>query len=712
MTQNFENRSSMLLFFAIVVAYLFSYYLHLHWISWASHNPQFFWNGQLMINNVDGYFFGSGAQKILYHMHLDNPRLEKIWHYGTAVVTAYVVKLLPISLDTAMLYLPPVISSLVVIPVILIGRLYGNLLWGFLSALIAGIGWSYYNRTLAGYYDTDMFSAMLPMFILYFLLASVRYRSLNYLLAASLTVILYPWLYDQGLSIVYAMGIMMFLYLVAFHREEKFTYQAIILFSFALMPIFWIAKLFLVVILWYLLGKYESELRKLQIAAGVSFLVFLLLGNVFGIILHKVFSYTTSSENVGGLHFLNVNETVREAGKIPFEVVADRIIGSLLGLVIAVAGYILLVVRQKEFIIALPLWGIGFFAYWGGLRFTVYAVPIAALSAVYFFIWLSEKFDSKKLRLSIATIGTIFVLLPNITHIVGCCEKVAWLDSIKSFYPIKSYPYLTPTTFYKSEVELLDRLNKRSEPKDYAITWWDYGYPIWYYADVNTLIDGGKHNQDNFIVSIILTTPNQRLAANLSKLSIKVYTDTNRTVAPQIFIKDGKPVDVEAFLAKMGSPDYQVPSPGRNVYLLLPHRMLNIFPTVAYFSQRDLNTGRVEPRHFFYKNRIGKRGDKLFIGQLAIDLRRAVILMGNREIPIKSFYIVGMEANGKSRFKEQHIRNQGLDVIVNESFGEGLVVDDYYLNSTFFQMYFFDRYDPKLFEPVIMSPWMKIYKIK
>ncbi|BCD62557.1 dolichyl-diphosphooligosaccharide---protein glycosyltransferase [Nitratiruptor sp. YY08-26] len=697
---------------AIVVAYLFSYLLHLYWIGWASHNPEFFWNGQLMINNVDGYFFGSGAQKILYHLHLDNPRLLDIWRYGTAVLTAYIVKLLPISLDTAMLYLPPVISSLVVIPVILIGRLYGNLLWGFLSALIASIGWSYYNRTLAGYYDTDMFSAMLPMFILFFLLAAVKYRSLNYILAASLTVILYPWLYDQGLSIVYAMGIMMFLYLVILYRNEKFSYQAIIIFSFALMPIFWVLKLFLVLILWYLLKTYDTELRKLQIAAGVSVLAFLLLGNVFGIILHKVFSYTSKTEQISGLHFLNVNETVREAGKIPFEVVADRIVGSLLGLVIAVVGYILLLVRNKEFIIALPLWGIGFFAYFGGLRFTVYAVPIAAMSAVYFFFWLSERFEARKIRMAIVSLGTLFVLTPNITHITGCCEKISWLDGIKGFYPLKSYPYLTPTTLLKSEVALLDELNKKSSPKDYAITWWDYGYPIWYYGDVNTLIDGGKHNEDNFLVSKILSTSNQRLAANLAKLSIKVYTDTNKTVAPQLFIKKGKTINVDKFFTKISSKEYKSPKLNRNIYLILPHRMFNIFPTVTYFSQRNLNTGEVYRREFYYKNRIMQKGNKLYIGQLIVDLQRATVLIGNQQVPIKSVYIVGIDRSGKSHYKEQKIRDKGINLIINKSFGEALLADDMYLHSTFFQMYLFDKYDPELFEPVIISPWMKIYRIK
>ncbi len=697
-------------FIAIVIAYLFSYYLHLHWISWASHNPQFFWNGELMINNVDGYFYGSGAQKILYGMHEHNPRLVSVWGYGTAVITAYIVKFLPISLDTAMLYLPPVISSLVVIPIILIARLYGNLLWGFLAALIGAIGWSYYNRTLAGYYDTDMFSAMLPMFILYFILRSVHYKSFNALLIASLIVIVYPWLYEQGLSIVYAMGILAFLYLLVFYRKEKFTYRFIILFSFALMPIFWVVKLLLVLVLWYLLKTYDTELQKLQIAAGVSALAFLLVGNVFGIMLHKIFSYTSHSKEVGGLHFLNVTETVREAGKIPFEVVANRIVGSVLGLVIAVAGYILLLIRQKEFIIALPLWGIGFFAYFGGLRFTVYAVPIAALSAVYFFIWLGQKFQNKKAAYGVGIAGTLFVLAPNITHITGCCQKVAWLDFIRGIYPLKSYPYLTPTTFFKSEVEVLDALKKRSNPKDYAITWWDYGYPIWYYGHLNTLIDGGKHNEDNYIVSKILTSSNQTLAYNLAKLSIKTYVDTNKTVAPQLFIKDGKPIDVNAFLESLQKK--KTIELDRDVYIVLPHRMFEIFPTVALFSQRDLNSGEVFRRRFFYRGGIAQNGEFLQIGQLLVDLKRAVIRMGDQEVPIQNFDVVVYGSDGQTHVKSQPVRMQGLNIIIDKSFGQALVVDEFYYNSLFFQLYFFENYDKELFEPVLLNPWIKVYKLK
>ena len=41
-----------------------------------------------------------------------------------------------------------------------------------------------------------------------------------------------------------------------------------------------------------------------------------------------------------------------------------------------------------------------------------------------------------------------------------------------------------------------------------------------------------------------------------------------------------------------------------------------------------------------------------------------------------------------------------------------LVVDDSVYNSTYIQLFVFENYDKNLFEPVIMTPLAKIYKLK
>ena len=216
----------------IVLAYVFSFAMRMIWVWQFQDNPNFFWNGQLMINTNDGYFFASGAQKELLGLHASNPRVFGMWDYGVIFFTTLFVKITPFSLETVILYMPAMISSLVVIPIILIGRLYGQSLWGFFAALLGAIAWSYYNRTMIGYYDTDMFSAMAPMFILYFLIKSTIDFNLRSGLYAALAIAIYPFLYDAGLSIVYAMGIMYAVYMIFYHRNENTTYLSLILVIF------------------------------------------------------------------------------------------------------------------------------------------------------------------------------------------------------------------------------------------------------------------------------------------------------------------------------------------------------------------------------------------------------------------------------------------------------------------------------------------------
>ncbi len=696
----------------IAFAYVFVFLFHLYWLSFASKIPEFYWHGQVMINNVDGYYYGSGAQKILYGIHEYNPRLEHLYSPGNGLmaITAFLAKFLHISLDTLMLYLPAIVSSLIVVPIILIGRLYRNLLWGFLAALIAGIGWSYYNRTLVGYYDTDMFSVLMPVFIIYFLLRSIKTRNLLDVLVSVLLGIFYHWVYGSGMSILYSILILYIGYLFVFVKDE-FSKKVAILISLSFLPMPLIFQAMVAVVLYFGLIKAKINEKYLFYAAIASIILFLGFSNFVLAILKSVFSYTEATRTDEGLKFLNVAKTVSEASHIPWYIVFDRIIGSSIGLIISVIGYILLVKKYNEFIIALPLWGVGFFAFFGGLRFTVYAVPIAAISAVYFFVWLSSKAKEKRFKITIPILGAIFLIIPNITHIVGCCENIKSLASLNKIYPLRSTPYVVPTTFRKPEVAVLDELKNKTNPKDYVITWWDYGYPIWYYANVNTLIDGGKHHQDNFIVSKILTTSNSYLAHNLGLLSIKKYVETNKTVAPQLFIKNGKAINVNMFLAEVGNKNFKVPKLDRNVYLMLPYRMFNIFPTVAMFSNRNINTGEIYDSHFFYKAKFVKQGKYLLVGRLPVDLEKMMILL-KEPVPIKEVILVAYDKSGRLIVKRQKIRDRGINLVILQSYGEAVLMDDYYLNSTFVQMFLFEKYNPKLFEPVILNPWIKIYKYK
>ncbi len=680
----------------ILIAYIFSFAIRLIWIFQFNDISNFIYNGELMINTNDGYLWASSALNELKGGFENNPRIMDMYSYGTVFFTYWAAKILPFSIDTIILYMPVVISSLVVIPIILIARLYKLPSWGFFAALLGSIAWSYYNRTMAGYYDTDMFSAMAPMFILYFLLRTIEKEDLNSALFASLTILVYPFLYDAGLSIIYGMGIIYMVYMVVFHRHETFTYQSIIMISVALMGVDWTIKLGIIALLYLLFKKKEFNVKQLATVSVLTVFIFMLSGNVFSLILANITTYTDRGVENESLKFYQVVQTVREAGKIPFEVMANRISGSTIGLIVALIGYILLVIKHRPFILALPLIGIGIFSLFGGLRFTVYAVPIAAMSAIFMFYVIASYINDKKIKYIFITFATALMLYPNIKHVID---------------------YKVPTVFIKEEVEILNRLNDISSEKDYTLTWWDYGYPIWYYSNTNTLIDGGKHNQDNFIISKILTTTSQTQATNLARVAVETYIDSNYSIVANTLFKNGQKdqIDPNDYLDELESDDFKLPKATRDIFIYLPNRMLNIFPTITVFSNINLLTGEKLYQPFFYKADYFKDSkDTLNLGNgVVLDKKSSILHIGDGKTEIKNFVIVKYDKSGKLDKKEQSINpNANLSIIYMQSYNSFLVLDDSMYNSLFIQLFVLEEYDKDLFELVISHPLAKVYKLK
>ena len=682
----------------MLLAYAFSFAIRMIWVFQFQDNPASLWNGELMINTNDGYFFAAGAQQALEGLHMDNPRVFGMWDYGVTFFTTLFVKITPFSLETVILYMPTVISSLVVIPMILIARLYKQTLWGFFAALLGSITWSYYNRTMTGYYDTDMFSAMAPMFILFFLMKSTIDFNLRTALYAGMAIVIYPFLYDQGQAIVYVIGIIYALYMLWYHRENTLTYASLILLFIALTPIAkmeeqygYLIHLVLLFMAYLFLKTDKLKEKELMIVSAVLFLLFLFLGDVFTLIWGKIVSYTIKGAEEGSLHFYAVNQTVREAGSIPFETFANRTSGSIFGVVIALIGYIVLVFRRPAFILALPLIGIGIFSLWGGLRFTVYAVPVAAMSAIYLFFVMAEQIKDNKAKYAFIAVATGLMIYPNITHIIG---------------------YKVPTVLNKAEVQDLEKLNKIASPKDYTLTWWDYGYPVWFYSDTSTLIDGGKHNNDNFIISKLMFSTSPEQVANLSRLSVETYVDSNYSIVANKLFENKNP---NSLLRDLKRNDFKLPKKTRDVYLYLPFRMMRIFPTVGVFGNINLKTGKSKRTIYFYPAApLTQKGGKVVLRNgIVFDSSKGEIELGGKIKKVQRFDIATLGQDGMPKVQSQLMHMDGdFCVVFLQSYGQMVVMDRETYNSTYVQMFMLGKYDKSLFELVVASPYSKIYKVK
>ena len=692
---------------SIFLVYLFALAVRYIWIDWASQFPEFFWNGQLMINTNDGYYWAEGARDILAGGH--QPHDLSPVNAPISKLTAFLSRILPVQFETVVLWMPAVFGSLIVVPIMLIARELKQELAGFVAALLGGIVWSYYNRTMVGYYDTDMLTIVLPAFVLWGVVMAVGRKRNRFMVLTALMMVLYQWWYSAAYPLNTALAGMVSLYTLIFERKALYNYKLLLFMLLALMPVGWLFESAAVVLayLFFHFGGKKTD-RAVWPLLAVAVVAFVAMGGLAPV-WYQVKGYLLRESLTGEgtqLHFYAVNKTVREAGKISFELFANRISGSSITFILSMAGYLMLAWRYRVMWLALPMVGLGFLAMKGGLRFTVYAVPVMALGIGYLATWFAGRIASyastpslrNGLKYGTTALLTLAILYPNIVHAIG---------------------YRVPTVFTKPEVEVLAQLGKIAGREDYVLTWWDYGYPIRYYGDVKTLVDGGKHTGDvNFPVSFALTRP-QIASANMARLDTE-YTETAYNCDRngsylQMMMEDYEYRDPEKFLKALDDPSFKLPKKSRDVYYYLPLRMLDIFPTVSVFSFIDLDSGAEQRRPFMYMSRQFKNTkNELFLGNnIVLDKARGIIKIGSKQFTLNSFVTTALLSNNTVESSAQTIDpSSPFYLIFMKSYNRFLLLDETLYNSTFIQLFVLGKYNAELFEPIIITPMAMVYRLK
>lgn len=693
-----DNSSVKMLFVYLIIAYIFSVGIRYYWVSQFQNDPMSMWNGHLMINTNDGYAWAEGARDILNGGHTPND--QSAVSQPISQITAVLAKIVPVSFESLILWMPAVFGSLLIFPVLLTGRALGQTRMGFIAALLAGIAWSYYNRTMAGYYDTDLLVIVFPSLVVWGVVLSLISNRNRYLLMTAIFVIAYRWYYGGSYSLLLGIAAAVLFYAIIFDRKNLFNYKLVLfMFAAAYLNTFWEKSITVVgLFILFHFGKEKTEKMILPLLGAV--VLYMIFNGALAPIMQKLEQYVFRSAVADdiNLKFFSVVQTVREAGAIPFEIFANRISGSMPTFLLALIGTIGLMIRYPVTIITLPMVGLGFMAYSSGLRFTVYAVPFMALGIAFLIVLLSRPISKFSVKIAFLVIATAGVLYPNVKHITE---------------------YMVPTVFNNAEVKVLDDLEKRATEEDYVVTWWDYGFPIRYYSKTKTLVDGGKHSGfQNFAPSLILNTNSQIIAAKLARLEVEYeemrYKDKRTGYNIARMMKDFGFKDPNKFIESL-KKDINLPKKTRDIYLYLPNRMLNIFPTVSLFSNMNIVTGERYPRKYFARTMaVGDNPSAIsFSDGSILDKRQATLQIGSSQVGVKSFHIVEYDKFGNLRKRTQKLRNDGsLNIIFMKSYNQFLILDDAMLNSTFIQLFVFENYDKDLFEPVTKSPYAKVYKLK
>ncbi|RLA78137.1 MAG: peptide transporter, partial [Epsilonproteobacteria bacterium] len=140
-----------------------------------------------------------------------------------------------------------------------------------------------------------------------------------------------------------------------------------------------------------------------------------------------------------------------------------------------------------------------------------------------------------------------------------------------------------------------------------------------------------------------------------------------------------------------------------------------ILPTVARFSDIDLMTGKTNRRPFIYQtNRFKDSETLLNLGSgVVFNKKSGMLKIGNQEVPIKEFLITAYDKNKKLTRQRQNIHKNGKFYLVfMRSYNTFLVLDEAMLNSTYIQLFVFENYNKNLFEPIIIEPSAKVFKLK
>lgn len=695
-TQN-ETKKLLIL---MLIAFSFGVLARLYWISYASAIPSFHYNNQIMINTNDGYFYAEGARDLIKGSHemgdrsgVDEP---------VAIATSVLYKVLPFSFDTLILYMPVVFGSLIVVPIILLARSLNQTMVGFFASMFAVITYSYYNRTMAGYYDSDMFALITPPFVAAFLISYFKEKrtvwQVLFLLTLSLSKILYPqsfvWMAATiGFALVYTL---------VFDRKDKSVYLTLALALVAVSDVPTLAKVILIAASAYFEDKIISKTALLAIFAAACIGVFAYFGGLDPIIAElKAYIFKNSSQVQTSLRFYDVVQTVREAGKMDPNLFASRISGSFIVFLASLVGYALFIKQEKLLALTLPVFGLGMFAYFGGLRFTVYAVPYAALG-LFYLVYLGVKKLKEEGRLASFSIAFVLTSIPNFYHI---------------------YDYKVSTVFDATTAKQVSDLGKIAKHEDYVFAWWDYGYPIRYYADVKNHSDGGKHDgSTNFIESFIICSNSQVAAANMMRESVEGYEELIKrgeeqkkgTLEHLLESKGIAPKNYDSYLKIIASPDFKARAKTRDVYLFLPYEMLEILPTIKLFSNINLLDGtKMSEPYFDLFTDFTENENEINLGVAVINKKDKTIKIGDKPLSLKSISTSYTSTNGTQVVKTQKISDSAdLHLISLPGYHAYILADDEMFNSLFIQMFIFDNYDKNLFEKVSSTPQAKIFRLK
>ncbi len=641
--------------------------------------PQYFHKSAILLNTHDGYFYAQGAKNLLEFLKSDSANLltlESLESFQTtfnapmfeylSILTASLAFLLPLSLEKILFFLPGFLGSLIVFPVIFATRNFGMIVCT-LSGILSGIGISYYNRTMFGYYDTDMLLVTFDVCIA--ILAIYAKKPLHFALLTTLSAFALGY-YANSRYILIAYCLI--LWILRSHKTANLGLILILCLSFLL------DSKFLWIPLGFLLGLLLPFLQRFKSMPIISFALFLgiLFGFVIPLAIQTTYLQSLFSTHTESFSYLNTLHSIAETSKIDLTTLAYRISGNSALFALSLVGYFWLILKHRNFLIFLPLLCLGFFALLQGLRFSFYAIPIAAIGFGFFALQCSCLFKKQSTQYMVMILLAFLAITPHLLHIKN---------------------YLVRPILESSEAQILE--NIPAKKGDFALSWWDYGYLINYFSDLNVFIDGGKHSgKQNFPISLALSHSNNTLSYNLAKLLL--YQESHKDFLKQEYFEK---LGFKQSLEILQSEPLNISSSG-TIYVILPLSLLEIFPNVVAFSTLDLRENKLKSPKFFAISQHANSNQAIFKDNLSLEPSNGILSARDSKIQIHRF--INLKDGETKTF------NHNSSLVALRLLDDRIVLCDIsYLESFYFQGLFFEKLDKNLFQKVLKNDKIIIYKL-
>ena len=706
------SRMDILLIMTLI--YIFGVACRFFWIYWASGIEQFSFDGELIMTTNDAFANAEGARDMIAGFHQSGD----LSPYGASIPTlAFLIsKILPISLNSITIYMSVFLAPLVAVPIILIAREYKILGAGIIAALLACVLPGYYIRTLGGYFDSDMLNIVLPMLAIWALIRLTQNGSQRNLILPAIFMALYDWWYPSSYSLNLAIIIMFLFYALIFDRRNEANYKATILMVMAIINFSayyegetiianytLLFKIALIGFLYFLIIKIPSSQSKkiLWILAVVIVALFIAFGGLAPIISQlRIYIEKDVGQTSEALYFYGVRNTVNEVANAGFAKFILYSSGDIFIFICAMAGLIFMFIKFRSFILVLPMLLLGFLAFFGGVRFTMYITPMVAFGLAYFVYFTLNYFDIRAwLKNSMLIVLTCLALLPSLDYI---------------------YKFRVAPVLMRDAVAPLAELKNKADREDYVLSWWDYGHLIRYYSDVKVVADpGSRQFGDYAFLTAFSFNKDQISSANMARLNVEyIERGFNENFSSSLLQmqKDYDESDINKFLKSLENKNFKLPQKTREIYYYFVPHMLDILPNILKFSTIDIATGEefLAPLAYIgYNIKIGEDGVSIIVGSECTlpSADPEYLIHDGKKMPINSYYQVG-EVNGKLvKLSKQVDKNSNLYVIFLPDYQRILVLDETVFNSTFIQLFVLENYDKELFEPVYLSNSARIYKL-